>query len=991
MTRPGIKTFTTPRFPSSNAIAVLIGMMLSTSLAHAQLTRQQAVEALFAPGSGVAIDTTNSVVWSPFVDFGSGPGFEGLLPTGSTVEPQEVGWLPWPGPGHAVTAPAYFFWIDDAPDALFQHPVRFVLVQAAIVSPTVANGGIVVSAQGWWPAVTTPSGVRTEFFATDQARATDQPSGFANPNGHIAGPAGHPSQLAPGAAPLPAAAPFAPAAPAPAPAANNACGLIIRGSPDAHMGTTAMFYESDLRDHYRVPTNRIIKANGGMAATCAQVDAAISNLCSLMPSCDKIYVRLVSHGSIGGFTLADGSISASNLCVKFRKLAVKGVPICLVINCCYSGSLLTDPLNWNFPAGSSIITATDSNHQARGSSMPYTLGTNTNITGSLYPHAFSACLRDARADRDGNGQVDDCEAFDWVRSQKPCYIWSGDGGRRYPAGPPAGQVGENPGPQKILVGRNPSATALTVCNGTGADKTDFHIVYQGNVTNGLRARSTRALQDGTPFPQLGWTNAATITYDSTNDQTMVCWSDTNNPVAPGSYVNFIVVDPQRRLRPVRQFWTPSAVPPPPTNRAPGQRAMLLPGSTPATARVLVTGIGDGDDPQATAWRAMTAPAPIPEGNLYGSSPAVQVLVSTDLGAFEVSPNQSAQFDAPVTSMPNAPLPTLILRSDSFWEVNSTRVTALYQLNLDTPAEDTTCLTNCPGTGVFFGVNPPGPNPTFQWFKDGQLIEGETNGTLRLLDLRGMDQGTYTGIATSGPLVKRRFFKLFIEDNTPPTLNCPSNIIVECPGPNGTSVNYQVSASDNCGGRVTLECDPPPGSLFPPGTTFVSCIARDTFQNSAVCTFVVTVVDTTPPEIQCPTDRTFTAPSSIIFSFTPGVFDNCDPNPVILCMPPSGSAFPPETTTPIRCTARDSSGNQSECSFNVTVRRPGGSRVNLTRNGNNLRVTWGDANGRLQQAGCATGPWMNVPNATSPYDVTFNPEISEQYYRLFFPDAQPPAR
>src|SRR5262249_55711848 len=90
-------------------LLVGIGLSASLSAAAATLSRSQAVAALLAPGSGVTIDTTDTAVWSPFEDFGGGPGNEGLLPVGARIDPQELGWLPFPGPGMTNTVPAYFF------------------------------------------------------------------------------------------------------------------------------------------------------------------------------------------------------------------------------------------------------------------------------------------------------------------------------------------------------------------------------------------------------------------------------------------------------------------------------------------------------------------------------------------------------------------------------------------------------------------------------------------------------------------------------------------------------------------------------------------------------------------------------------------------------------------------------------------------------------------------------------------------------------------
>jgi hypothetical protein len=79
------------------------------------------------------------------------------------------------------------------------------------------------------------------------------------------------------------------------------------------------------------------------------------------------------------------------------------------------------------------------------------------------------------------------------------------------------------------------------------------------------------------------------------------------------------------------------------------------------------------------------------------------------------------------------------------------------------------------------------------------------------------------------------------DNTPPTINCPSNLMAN-PG-NGfpVVVNYPYSyASDNCDFQVPVRCSPEPGSLFPVGVSTVTCTATDAAGNTSTCAFTVTV-------------------------------------------------------------------------------------------------------------------------------------------------------
>jgi uncharacterized delta-60 repeat protein len=78
------------------------------------------------------------------------------------------------------------------------------------------------------------------------------------------------------------------------------------------------------------------------------------------------------------------------------------------------------------------------------------------------------------------------------------------------------------------------------------------------------------------------------------------------------------------------------------------------------------------------------------------------------------------------------------------------------------------------------------------------------------------------------------------DSTPPTITCPGNITVTAAsGKRLTIVTYAVTAADNCS-PVTVTCNLPSGSSFPIGTTPVSCSATDASNNTASCSFTVTV-------------------------------------------------------------------------------------------------------------------------------------------------------
>jgi hypothetical protein len=82
---------------------------------------------------------------------------------------------------------------------------------------------------------------------------------------------------------------------------------------------------------------------------------------------------------------------------------------------------------------------------------------------------------------------------------------------------------------------------------------------------------------------------------------------------------------------------------------------------------------------------------------------------------------------------------------------------------------------------------------------------------------------------------------------------------------------------------------------------------------------VFVPDTFAPVIACHADTTIgcVAEDSIAVTFGVTATDDCDPAPVVTCVPPSGSFFHTGATE-VTCTAVDSVGNSSTCSFTVNV-------------------------------------------------------------------------
>ncbi len=115
--------------------------------------------------------------------------------------------------------------------------------------------------------------------------------------------------------------------------------------------------------------------------------------------------------------------------------------------------------------------------------------------------------------------------------------------------------------------------------------------------------------------------------------------------------------------------------------------------------------------------------------------------------------------------------------------------------------------------------------------------------------------TVTCTATAGATCS---FTVTVQDTQPPVITCPLNVTavtaLTCPATTSAVVNFPPpTASDNCPG-VTLQCVPPSGSVFPVGTTTVTCTATDASGNTATCSFTVTVFDVCLQDDSNPTTK-----------------------------------------------------------------------------------------------------------------------------------------
>src|SRR5438309_5500791 len=98
----------------------------------------------------------------------------------------------------------------------------------------------------------------------------------------------------------------------------------------------------------------------------------------------------------------------------------------------------------------------------------------------------------------------------------------------------------------------------------------------------------------------------------------------------------------------------------------------------------------------------------------------------------------------------------------------------------------------------------------------------------------------------------------LTDTTPPSISCPTNLTVSCASQVPVPDTNSVTTSDNCGGAVTVSWQGDSiSSSNCAGQIVISRTCRATAQcgNSATCAQTISIQDTTPPSITCPTNLT----------------------------------------------------------------------------------------------------------------------------------------
>jgi len=180
------------------------------------------------------------------------------------------------------------------------------------------------------------------------------------------------------------------------------------------------------------------------------------------------------------------------------------------------------------------------------------------------------------------------------------------------------------------------------------------------------------------------------------------------------------------------------------------------------------------------------------------------------------------------------------------------------------------------------------------------------------------------------------FTVTVGDSTKPvvSINLGVSYSTEATGPGGASVSFTATATD-LGGSLAATCtvDGSPALSpysFPLGDSVLACMSTDAAGNQGATMTIVSVVDTTPPDISATpllveTTSTSASVSNAQLEANISAFDLVDLDAVtVACLTPDPTVFDinePTAEPPyyeIECTATDSGGNYASTMLQMTV-------------------------------------------------------------------------
>lgn len=183
---------------------------------------------------------------------------------------------------------------------------------------------------------------------------------------------------------------------------------------------------------------------------------------------------------------------------------------------------------------------------------------------------------------------------------------------------------------------------------------------------------------------------------------------------------------------------------------------------------------------------------------------------------------------------------------------------------------------------------------------------------------GTYQYTASAVAKNGldKLNATNYFSIVCCTNNCLQVLCPANKTVQC----GTNwqFDWPTVVSDCCGTNVQITPGIPTTNGACPWVITQGWLITDTCGNTNTCSQTVTVVDTNPPDIQCPSNIVVTSCVATQMYFSVTASHLCCTNLSVVYSPTNGSFFQPGTSNKVTCWVTDCCSNIASCNFSVTV-------------------------------------------------------------------------
>ncbi|NQX90870.1 MAG: HYR domain-containing protein, partial [Flavobacteriales bacterium] len=327
-------------------------------------------------------------------------------------------------------------------------------------------------------------------------------------------------------------------------------------------------------------------------------------------------------------------------------------------------------------------------------------------------------------------------------------------------------------------------------------------------------------------------------------------------------------------------------------------------------------VQDQTSPQITA---------VFEDQTVSSGNSCQATVPDFVSGISVTDNCSTDITISQNPSPgtviSSPVLVTILASDE--SLNESTVDFLL-----TPIDDTPPSLNCPNswiveaTGVCQGVVPL--FATAMWGATDNCGISQINQSISAGTL--VNSGTFVDVTVTDNSGNEATcsIELIVEDNTNPTINCQDQSVALSNSCDYTIPDYSgvLSISDNCGVQSVVQ-NPVAGSTVNAGLHTIELTAFDYAGNSYSCSFDLSIIDDTIPQIVCPSDWNISLPVDGCLFTSPNWVDEISPitTACSALSVTSSIAIGEELAVGIHditFTATSGNGNSNACTTEITV-------------------------------------------------------------------------